>query len=101
MRRSEREYLLLTDSRHFLCALDVESDHVMSVFDYELRYPEFFNSDLGAFTFFIGMLEKDVLSPDQATEQIVEALDRVEAALQARDPAAMEVGEKGLGGLAA
>lgn len=92
VRQEGREYLVVTDEESEVAfAVDVKSDQVS---DIDLSYPEytrFFNSNIAALVFFLGLLNKNVLSLEEVNKEILaDAVDSVRIPLRARDPAAME-----------
>jgi SUKH-4 immunity protein of toxin-antitoxin system len=92
VRQEGREYLVVTDDESNVAfAVDVKSDQV---FDINLSYPKytrFFNSNIATLVFFLGLLNKNVMSLEEMNEEILaDAVDSVRIPLRARDPAAME-----------
>jgi hypothetical protein len=88
----ERDYLLLTqpDSTTTF-GIDVATGQVFKVALDLPKYTRFFNSDIAAFLYFLGLVKANVLDLEEATmENLPDAVTRVREALRARDPAAVE-----------
>lgn len=92
VRQEEREYLVLTDEESGIAfAVDVQTDKVFDINLSRPQYTRFFNSNIAALVFFLGLLKKNVLSLEEVDEEILaDAVDSVRIPLSARDPAAME-----------
>ena len=71
--------------------IDVVSDRVYAVRLSNARYTRFFNSSVAATVYFLGMLNRDILTLPEADElTLTRAIDGIWDALMARDPRAME-----------
>ncbi|MFI9508812.1 SUKH-4 family immunity protein [Nocardia sp. NPDC052566] len=92
LRHDDREYLVIAEERdpNFVFAVDVFSDNVVHLYRPSSKYTQFCNSDIAAFTFFLGLLNRDVLGLDG--EIIEDGIITVRTALRERDPAALETG---------
>lgn len=91
LRHDDREYLVVAEEcdPNFVFAVDVRSDSVFKVYRPSSKYTQFCNSDIVAFTFFFGLLNRDVLGLEG--EIIGDAITTVRTALRERDPAALDI----------
>lgn len=90
LRHGDREYLVVAEEhdRNFVFGVDVQSGKIFNIYRPSSKYTQFCNSDIAAFTYFFGLLNRDVLGP--AGEIIGAALAPFHAALRDRDPAALD-----------
>jgi SUKH-4 immunity protein len=92
VRREGREYLVVTDDEsNVVFAVDVKTDQVVDITRSLPNYPRFINSNVATLVFFIGLLNKNVMSLEVVDREILaDAVDSVRIPMRDLDPAAME-----------
>jgi hypothetical protein len=91
IRRGDRNYLVFAENTSdSVFVVDLESERVYRTDRVRDKYTSFYNSSLALFVYFHGLLQKNVLSLEEVTEQLlVDAVNSVWDPLTERDPEAM------------
>lgn len=87
-----REFLVITDAGSPIgLAIDLASDHVHEFDDKAAMAGRLFNSNVAALVYFVGLLNREVLTLQEQPETIlVPAVERIWSELARRDPAALK-----------